>query len=187
MLFSVLSFIGNVLIATNYACLEAAFQSFLRSLGEVGVAPNEVNLSLERMGKALDKAMEEHQAMIEQIKDRVQVGNLSFCILEGYRNGAFDLAKRIEKLIKHDGIIWRGDLCLRKDALIQFVRQQSGYHDWTSNRITRALRDINALVIQEEGTAMVRLAKGESIPRVYRIRLNVLKDTAKAYKGGSSI
>ena len=61
------------------------------------------------------------------------------------------------------------------------------YHNWSSNRITRALKDINALVVQEEEAATVRLSKEKHIPRVYRIRLNVLKDTSKKYKGGSFI
>lgn len=119
--------------------------------------------------------------MIDQLKECFPVGNLPFCILEGYKNKAFDLAKKIEKLSKNDGIVWKNDLCLRREALVQFIRQQPGYHDWTSNRITRALKDINALALQEDEAATVRLTKEENVPRVYRIRLNVLKETAKKY------
>ncbi len=174
-------------ILTNYACLAAAFQSFVCSMGELNWPRNLERSLSDKMDKALNKALQQHQTTIEQVKDNFPVGNLSFCILEGYRNGAFDLTTKIEKLHKHEGIIWKGDLCLRKESLISFIRQQCGYHDWTSTRITRTLRDINAFVIQEEGTATVRLSKENDIPRVYRIRLNVLKDTAKKYIGGSFI
>lgn len=87
-------------IATNYACLKAAFQSFIRSLDGVGGSSNinMINLSFKKINKALTEAKRQHQAMIEQIKDSFPAGNLSFCILEGYHNGAFDLTQKIEKL-----------------------------------------------------------------------------------------
>jgi len=119
--------------------------------------------------------------MIAQIKERFPVGNLPFCILKGYENGAFDLTKKIEKLTKYGGIIWKGDLCLRREALVQFIHQQPGYHDWTSNRITRTLKGINALVLQEEEAATVRFTKDYATPRVYRIRMKILEETAQKY------
>lgn len=168
-------------IATNYACLRSAFQSFIRSLPGASSRPKMTDTALNMMDKALKEARKSHQAMIEQIKDTIPVGNLSYCILGGYWNDAFDLTKKLERLKKHDGIIWKDDLCVRPEALIHFVRQQPGYHDWSPNRITRALKDINALVLQEEGTATVRLSKEKGVPRVYRIRLNILKETQKRY------
>lgn len=171
-------------IATNYACLRTAFRSFVRSLSGSGYSSNTVDRILNVMDKALKKAIKSHRAMIDQIKDSIPVGNLSYCILEGHRNGAFNLVKKVDKLSKHDGIIWKDDLCLRREALIQFVRKQPGYHDWSSNRITRTLKDLNALVLQEENAATVRLSKEEDVPRVYRIRLKVLKETAQKGKGG---
>lgn len=174
---------GNVdaRIVTNYACLYAAARSFLCSMRELNPPQNWENDVLRIMSKALSAAWREHQRMIDQLKECFPVGNLPFCILEGYKNKAFDLAKKIEKLSKNDGIVWKNDLCLRREALVQFIRQQPGYHDWTSNRITRALKDINALALQEDEAATVRLTKEENVPRVYRIRLNVLKETAKKY------
>lgn len=168
-------------IATSYACLGSAFQSFIRSLPGANSRPKMADSALNMMNKALKEARKNHQAMIEQIKDTIPVGNLSYCILEGYRNDTFDLTKKLERLKKHDGIIWKGDICLRPEVLIQFVRQQPGYHDWSPNRITRALKDINALVLQEENAATVRLSKEKDVPRVYRIRKEVLKETAQKY------
>lgn len=169
----------DVRMNTNYACLETAFQSFIHSLSEPGHISKPVLLLLKRMEDAVAEAQQYHLDMIEKIKEHFPIGNLSFCILEGYRNAAFDLTRKIEKLEKHGGILWKGDLCLRRDELIQFIRQQPGYHDWTSNQITRSLKDICALVLQEDEASTVRLTKDS--PRVYRIRLNVLKDTAQKY------
>lgn len=167
-------------MATNYGCLRAVFLSFLRSLHTIELPSQAKDKIAQRMDTALNKAIHVHHDLIGQLMERIPVGNLPFCILEGYRHGAFDLANKIKKLGDHDGILYKDDLCLRSDALIQFIRQQPGYRDWSRNRITRELKDINALVIQEEKTDTVHLTK-ES-PRVYRIRLNILKNAAKNFK-----
>lgn len=171
-------------IATNYACLMTAFQSFIRSLTDLEYPQEMVAHAHNMMDMAISKAKERHSAMIEQIKDSIPVGNLSLCILEGYRHDAFDLTKNVKKLCEHDGIIWKSDLCIKPEALIQFIRQQPGYHDWSSNRITRELKDIKALVLQEENAATVRLSKEPGVSRVYRIRKEILKETARKYEGG---
>lgn len=168
-------------IATNYACLMTAFQSFIRSLTDSEYSTKLVDLALNMMDMAFTKAMEQHQAMIRQIKETIPLGNISYCLLEGYRNGAFNLAKTAKKLKKHDGIIWKDDLCLRKEPFIQFIRQQPGYHDWSSSQIKRFLKDINALVIQEENADTVRISTEPGVPRVYRIRTKILKETAQRY------
>ena len=56
---------------------------------------------------------------------------------------------------------------------------QDGYACYNIFKIIQDLKDIGALVLQEEGTAQVRLKKGT--PRVYRIRLDVLEDGAKEF------
>ena len=171
----------DIRLATNYACLITAFYSFLRSFNQIESPDVWASQLLSMMRQALADAQAQHQAMIGQLKDSFPAGNLSFVILEGYHEGAFNLTKVLEKLYKHDGILWKDDLCLRKEALIQFVRQQPGYHDWTSHRITRALKDIGAFVLQEENATTVRLSKKPDIPRVYRIRMKVLAETAEKY------
>lgn len=170
-------------ILTNYACLSAAFRSFIRSLGNENSHCDLAQVLLDKMNTALKKALREHQSMIEQIKESFPIGNLPFCLYEGYRNGAFTLAKKTKKLRKCDGILWKGDLCLRPDALVQFVRLQPGYHGWNRNKITRTLKDFNALAIQEDEAATVHLTKDS--PRVYRIRLDVIKRAAQKYQGGT--
>lgn len=169
----------DIRVRTNYACLTAAFPSFLRSLRELDSSP-----AVEaRVGRAFHQAVKDswnkHADMVAAIKDTIPVGNLAYCILKGWKKGAFDLTKEVKNLDKHGGTIWKGDLCLRKEELVRFVRQQVGYHDWLPNRITRHLKDLNALVLQEEDTATVHLRK--DTPRVYRIRQKVLEDNAQKY------
>jgi len=89
------------------------------------------------------------------------------------------MTKKIEKLKDKDGIIWKGDFCLRKIPLENFIRKQPGYQDYTATKIARELNDIGALAINESDSYQVRLAA--DTPRVYRIDPRVLKDHAEKY------
>lgn len=115
-------------------------------------------------------------------------GTLAEIMLEAYRNreAVFRLASSLKKLEKHDGIMWKGDLCLRRDALERFIHQQPGYQDIPLSRVVQKLRDMGALVIQEDGCATVHLAKKKAhIPRVYRIRKDALAQAVKEEQGDS--
>lgn len=59
------------------------------------------------------------------------------------------------------------------------MRTQKGYQNYTISKVIQELKDIGALVVQEEGTAQVKIKKG--VPRVYRIRINVLESEAKEF------
>ena len=166
-------------VDTNYCLMRASMQSFLRSLRDLRLPYNSEPVLLDKMDSALSDAIQEQQGMIERLKDQIPVGNIAFCIFEGYKHNAFNLTSKMKKLSKHDGIIWKGDLCLRKEPLVSFVRQQPGYQSWSSNKIVRTLKDWNALVLQEDSAATVHLTKDS--PRVYRIRLDVLEDAAQQY------
>lgn len=166
-------------IRTNYICLRWAFRSLINSLDDAGLRSDVKKELLTRMDNATDMALDEHVKLKGDILEQFPVGNLAACLYEGYKNGSFDLTKKISKLYRHEGTIWEDDLCLRTEALVRYVRLQPGFHDWNRNKISRELKDIGALVLQEEGTSTVHL--DDDSPRVYRIRLNVLKDAAIYY------
>ena len=169
----------DVRMGTNYACLEAAFQSFVRSMACEDTNGYYSKRLSQKMRRAIQYAQEEHMALVKKIKSTIPVGNLAYCIHQGYCNEEFNLCKKTEKLSKHDGILWKDDLCLRLNALVQFVRRQPGYQDWSSKRIVQELKDIGVLVMQEESAATVHITKGT--PRVYRIRLKALENAAERY------
>ena len=134
------------------------------------------------MEQAIGFAQNEHLALVEEIKRTIPIGNLAYCLLAGLNTKMFDLKRKyehLEKLVKHDGIIWHGNLCLRKEPLVQFVQRHPGYQDWSSRKIVQELKRIDALVLQESGAATVHLSKDS--PRVYRIRLDVLQQNAQRY------
>lgn len=172
----------DVRMVKNYKCLCAVFAAFVRFLPNLGATDNICSGLIKRMDSAVEDAKCEHMTMVRRLNESIPIGNLSFIIFDGLENHAFDLTKKVEKLGKHGGIIWKGDLCLRKEELTRYVRLQSGYQSWSLNKITRSLKDLGALVIQEDDADTVHLQKSTPaiyIPRVYRIRINVLEETAE--------
>lgn len=166
-------------IRTNYTCLRWAFQSLITALDPDNRLPECSNPLLKQMDKAMKIAWAAHMQMREKILETVPRGNLAAVLYDGKKNDAFNLATNPKKLAKHGGTIWKKDLCLKPDALVQYVRTQPGFQSWTRNRIVQELKDIGALVLQEEDANTIHIDKG--LPRVYRIRLDVLKDMAEYY------
>lgn len=166
-------------VRTNYLCLRWAFQSLLTALDPNNLFPGDTCALSRQMEKALAISLNAHTKMREKLQEDVPRGNLAFIIYQGFIAGCFNLAKNPENLDKHGGVIWGDDLCLRPEELIHYVRTQPGYHKWSRNRITQELKDIGALVLQEDSAATVHIKK--KLPRVYRIRLDVLKDMAEQF------
>ena len=72
-------------------------------------------------------------------------------------------------------------MCLRSASLQSFVRRHNGYQNYNLSKIINELMDYGALCIQEEGTKQVKLSKDSNVPRVYRIKLDVLKNHEERY------
>lgn len=160
----------------NYANLFQAFYIWYCSL--TAMVSEEVGQSLLNKLCAGIRQSNAHQiSVLHNIQMRKPKGNLAYILLGGFEQGAFNLTSKIKKLQKHDGIFWKGDLCLRRDALERYVRTQPGYQSWSLHMIVQQLRTYGALVIQESDTAQVHI--GDSSLRVYRIRLDVLEINAQ--------
>ena len=68
--------------------------------------------------------------------------------------------------------------------LLSFVRKQPGYQNYTIRRIVQELSDIDALVVQGDEYTVSLGKKGnkKKAPRVYRLRISVLKETAELFE-----
>ena len=163
----------------NFEVLDAVFASLVHAALADGASPRCVDAIHTQYCVAVDRSLQFQEGLLNQLERQRKKGNIAALLLAGYESDAFDLCKKIEKLDRHEGIIWHDDLCLRRDPLERFIRMQDGYACYTISKIVQELKDIGALVLQEEGTAQVRLKKGT--PRVYRILLDVLEDEAKEY------
>ena len=163
----------------NFFTLDAVAEVFCLAARDAGTAQSTLRSVFDMYCGAVKMSLNCQNEILDQLDRQRKKGNIAALLLEGLNQGVFDLCRKVEKLERHEGMIWHGDLCLRREPLERFVRLQDGYGDYTISKIVRELKDIGALVLQEEGTAQVRLKK--DTPRVYRIRLAVLEDAAKEF------
>ena len=166
-------------VEANFDVLDTIFEAMAHATLATGAPKSCVDAVYSQYCVAVDASIEYQTKLLDKLDRQRKKGNIAALLLEGLEQDAFDLCKKVDKLDRHEGIIWKHDLCLRREPLERFIRLQDGYGDYTILRIVQELKDIGALVIQEEGTAQVRLKKGT--PRVYRIRLDVLKDAAEEF------
>lgn len=166
-------------VKNNFTILRFGFQAFLRAAMDEGM-PEEISSHLmKHFDNAAVESIDFQQGLLRKLDAQNKKANLPYLIIDGFYNDGFDLAKKPDKLPKHEGVIWKRDLCLRPEALERFVRMQDGYQNYTLSKISQELKDIGALVLQEEGTAQVKLRK--DLPRVYRLRLDVLRSEAEQF------
>lgn len=166
-------------VKANVQILDWGFRAFAYAASTEGASQQLIDIAYDHFCEAMEHSLDYQDHLLDQLDRQRQKGNISALLLEGYNHNTFDLCKNVKKLKSHEGIIWHGDLCLRREALERFVRLQDGYGNYTIAKIVQELKDIGALVIQEDGTAQVKLAKGA--PRVYRIRSEVLFDTKQEF------
>lgn len=169
----------NQRMEKNFKVLDVVFDALAHAALADGASPRCVDAIHTQYCVAVDRSLQFQEGLLNQLEGQRKKGNIAALLLAGYESDAFDLCKKVEKLDRHEGIIWRDDLCLRRDPLERFIRMQDGYACYNISKIVQELKDIGALVIQEEGTAQVRLKKGT--PRIYRIRLDVLEDEAQEF------
>ncbi len=169
----------NQRVEKNFKVLDVVFDALAHAALADGASPQCVDAIHTQYCVAVDRSLQFQDDLLQQLDRQRKKGNIAALLLAGYESDAFDLCKKVEKLDRHEGIIWHGDLCLRREPLERFIRIQDGYACYNISKIVYELTNIGALVLQEEGTAQVRLKKGT--PRVYRIRLDVLEDEAQEF------
>ena len=75
---------------------------------------------------------------------------------------------------------------IKQTALVQFIRNQNGYQNYSSRKITDYMKDIGCLTINEDKSNTVHLGKikdgKRSLPRVLLIDVETLRDNAEKYE-----
>lgn len=161
-------------VCNNFTIIEQVFQLFIECALQSGLSENIANTLRGSFIEAANYSLSYQKDLLDQIDMKKKKGNIAAVLLTCYENDIFNLCHDIDKLYKHDGIIWKSDLCLKKEALEYVIRKQDGYQNYTITQIVRDLKDYGALVIQEDSTLQVKLSK--KAPRVYRIKLDALKE-----------
>ena len=178
-------------IRTNYGILLAVWDEFQISLQPLGVDDKVVQQLHNRFEEALDTALNELAVLIEKVRANEKRGNLAYIILGLLKEGALkpgkktltDNDERKERYQKRGCLrLKRRNIGVNPEVLLQLVRAQPGYHDYTRNKMALELKDLGALVLQSNGkhaSNMVKLWDGG--PWGYRLLLGVLEDEAKEF------
>jgi hypothetical protein len=169
----------NKRIANNLLVIGFGFLILKKAADTAGTSEEMLQSLSELFTKSLTDSLSYTNNILIALDSHRKQGNVAAVLLEGLHQCAFSLTKKVEKLNKHEGVIWKGDLCIKKEPLERFIRIQNRYQNYTISKIVQELKDIGALVLQEEGTAQVKIKKG--LPRVYRIRIGILESEAKEF------
>ena len=171
-------------VRTNLTALYWAFQEFVAIFATDIQFDNLARDLVQNFNRALADSVEQTNAALARVRSLTPEGNIAYVLLNAYLGDNFNLlkqGKKLTKLSKYDGIMLKGDLCLRKCALQQVVNQSPGYRGWGLNHIVAELISYGALRIQEEGTYQVKLSSDTEVPRVYRIKIDALEQAAERY------
>ena len=129
---------------------------------------------------------------IPQDSIELKEGNIAFLLCEAIDCDEFQLCRKKSKLFKRNGIVWKEkngvikQVGIKQTALVQFIRNQNGYQNYSSRKITDYLKDIGALTLQEEKSNTVHLGKIKDgkrpLPRVLLIDVETLRANAEKYE-----
>ena len=135
---------------------------------------------------ALDRAREVFGALLSaqeekvlRIQDQAPKGNLSHCIQEGYRNGAFHVVTRRKDLKSdNDCLVEKDALCIRTKTLLAYLCGQANFRGLTEKRMSKELRDEGALPDTLEKRAATKKINGK---RFMELSFSALDSAAQKY------
>ncbi len=147
-------------IDNNYTILKWAMQQLLLVAVADGLSQEEAERLNKRYQVAERDSMQFQQDKLDELESRIKKENIASLLLKAIKNeDAFHMTKKTKKLSEYAGIWWKGDLCLTRASLERFMRTQKEYQNYTISKVIQELKDIGALVVQEEGTAQVKIKK----------------------------
>ena len=180
-------------IQDNLALLRWAFVCLIEMIKERIDLPSDVEHALRRkFWEAVHCSVRKQVEEFAKIQSHLKEGNIAFLLCEAVDSDEFNLCRKKSNLFKRNGIIWKEDkrgrpveVGIKPTALVQFIRNQNGYQNFSSRKITNYLKDIGALTLQEEKSNTCHLGtdkKGRILPRVLRIDVQTLRDNAEKYE-----
>lgn len=180
-------------IQDNLALLQWAFVCMVEMIkSTVKLSPHQEQALYEKFWKAVHLSVRKQVTEFRRIQSQLKEGNIAFLLCEAIDSDEFKLCRKKEKLFKRNGIIWKEkkgvikQVGIKQTALVQFIRNQNGYQNYSSRKITDYLKDIGCLTINEDKSNTVHLGKikdgKRSLPRVLLIDVETLHDNAEKYE-----
>lgn len=179
-------------IQDNLALLQWAFVGMVEMIKARMELPSSDEHALnEKFWEAVHRSVRKQVTEFRRIQSQLKEGNIAFLLCEAIDSDEFKLCRKKEKLFKRNGIIWKEkkgvikQVGIKQTALVQFIRNQNGYQNYSSRKITDYMKDIGCLTINEDKSNTVHLGKikdgKRSLPRVLLIDVETLRDNAEKY------
>lgn len=179
-------------IQDNLALLQWAFVCMVEMIkSTVKLSPHREQALYENFWKAIHLSVSKQVSEFAKIRTQLKEGNIAYLLCEAIDSDEFKLCRKKEKLFKRNGIIWKEkkgvikQVGIKQTALVQFIRNQNGYQNYSSRKITDYLKDIGCLTINEDKSNTVHIGKLKDgkrpLPRVLLIDVETLRDSAEEY------
>lgn len=180
-------------IQANLALMQWAFVCMIEMIKAKMELPSSVEHALyEQFWTAVHQSVAKQVSVFAEIKTRKKEGNISYLLCEAIDADVFRLCRNKDKLFKRNGIVWKEDrhgnpvrIGLKVTPLVQYLRNQNGYQDYSSRKIITYLKDIGALTLNEDKSNTVHIGKTEDgkrvLPRVLMIDVSVLRENAQRF------
>ena len=180
-------------IQDNLALLQWAFVCMVEMIkSTVKLSPHQEQALYEKFWKAVHLSVSKQVDEFSKIRTHLKEGNIAHLLCEAIDSDEFKLCRKKEKLFKRNGIIWKEkkgvikQVGIKQTALVQFIRNQNGYQNYSSRKITDYLKDIGCLTINEDKSNTVHIGKLKDgkrpLPRVLLIDVQTLRDNAEKYE-----
>lgn len=179
-------------IQDNLALLQWAFVCMVEMIkSSVKLSPHREQALYEKFWTAVHLSVSKQVDEFTKIRTHLKEGNIAYLLCEAIDCDEFHLCRKKEKLFKRNGIIWKEkknvikQVGIKQTALVQFIRNQNGYQNYSSRKITDYLKDIGCLTINEDKSNTVHIGKLKDgkrpLPRVLLIDVETLRDSAEEY------
>ena len=180
-------------IQDNLALLQWAFVGMVEMIkARMELSASDEHALNEKFWEAVHRSVRKQVTEFRKIHSQLKEGNIAFLLCEAIDSDEFKLCRKKEKLFKRNGIIWKEkkgvikQVGIKQTALVQFIRNQNGYQNYSSRKITDYMKDIGCLTINEDKSNTVHLGKikggKRSLPRVLLIDVQTLRDNAEKYE-----
>ena len=179
-------------IQDNLALLQWAFVCMVEMIkSTVKLSPHREQALYEKFWTAVHLSVSKQVDEFAKIRTHLKEGNTAHLLCEAIDCDEFQLCRKKSKLFKRNGIVWKEkngvikQVGIKQTALVQFIRNQNGYQNYSSRKITDYLKDIGCLTINEDKSNTVHIGKLKDgkrpLPRVLLIDVETLRDSAEEY------
>lgn len=167
-------------LGTTGVLLNWSAELFFRFLYELDIVDSVFYSSaVDKAKSVFDNLLAKQRNAVNRIQDIAPQGNLSWYILKGYREQAFHIVSN-RKEIRQDSdcFIENDSLCIRQEALLEYLHRIPAFCGLGEKQLSKKLRDEGALTFSKE-----KRSAGKRIGRRRYLSLNfsLLKSAAQSY------